>query len=948
MSGENLKDSYAYPLMKSMPFFRSFYLGLFTMAAGLVVLVGWQFEIPGLKSVLPGFVEMKVNTAICFILAGLSLALLACKNRSAFKTLLSRVSAVVMALIGALTLCQYLFGIDFGIDQLFFLEPANAVDTLSPGRMAPSSAVSFILLGVAMFAVDYRRGVAAAQRLALLTGVIGLLPLMGYLYGATSDIGVGHYTQMAVNTAVLFIILCLGVLLLHPKDGFMQPVTSDTFGGWLLRHLLPLMVAVPVGLGWLWVKGDYYMYFETEFGVVLMMCFMMALLMALVLWSAEKLNLLDSVRRQSESKLRASEERNRAILQTAMDGFWTADMEGKLLEVNDTYCRMSGYSAQELLAMHIFDLEVNEKPDEITARIQKLLEKGEDRFESRHRRRDGTIFDIEASIQYRKTEAKIVAFIRDITERKRAEQALLVEQENMKAIFAAAPVGMLLLDDEGMIVNSNAVIAQLLLKDQCQITQHRAGCGLGCIHSIEDARGCGFSAACAACPLRNEIQQVVSSGCSIHGAEMPYAVLIDGQERHFWLSVNAEPLMLNGRRHVVLAIDDITERKNSEAELVKAKERAEESDRLKSAFLANMSHEIRTPMNGILGFTELLKEPKLTGEEQQQYISIIEQSGDRMLNTINDIINISKIEAGQMEISISETNINEQIEYIYAFFKPEVEQKGMLLSFKNTLPGKESVIKTDREKVYAILTNLVKNAIKFTFAGRIELGYVKKDEFLEFFVKDTGIGIPQNKQKAVFDRFVQVNPSDKRAFQGSGLGLSISKAYVEMLGGRIWDESEEGKGSVFYFTIPYKHEPDSKPVVAGDAAVEADNSPLKPLKILIAEDDEKSEILITLTVRKFCKELLKTKNGIDAVELCRNNPALDLVLMDIEMPGISGYEAARQIRQFNDKVIIIAQTAYALPGDQQKAIAAGCNDYIAKPFKQAALIALLKKYFADK
>ncbi|MHB9138517.1 MAG: PAS domain S-box protein, partial [Victivallaceae bacterium] len=895
-----------------------------------------------------GFVAMKANTAIGFILAGLSLALLAHKDRSGFKTLLlARASAVVMTLIGALTLCQYLFDIDFRIDQLLFLEPANAIDTLSPGRMAPSSAIDFILLGIALLIVEHRRWITAAQGLALITGFIGLLPLMGYLYGATSDIGVGHYTQMAVHTSVLFIGLALGVMLLHPADGFMRQVTSNTFGGWLLRNLTPLMVAVPIVLGWLWVKGDYYSYFESEFGVVLAMCSMMALLMALVLWSATELNRLDSVRQQSEARLRASEERNRAILQTAMDGFWTADMQGHLLEVNDTYCRMSGYNAEELLAMRIADLEVNTNPYDATARIQNLLEKGEDRFETRHRRRDGAVFDVEISVQYRAQENKLVAFIRDITERKRAEKALNIEQENMKAVFAAAPVGMLLLDDDGIIVNSNTVIAQLLSRDQCQITQRRTGNGLGCIHSTEDERGCGFSPACAGCPLRSEIQQVLALRCSIHGKEMPYDVLIDGQEQHFWLSVNAEPLMLNGRKHVVVAIDDITDRKNSEAELVKAKERAEESDRLKSAFLANMSHEIRTPMNGILGFTELLKEPKLTGEEQLQYISIIEQSGERMLNTINDIINISKIEAGQMEISISETNINEQIEYIYAFFKPEVEQKGMSLSFKNPLPAKDAIIKTDREKIYAVLTNLVKNAIKFTFTGSIELGYEKKGEFLEFFVKDTGIGIPQDKQKAVFDRFVQVNPSDKRAFQGSGLGLSISKAYVEMLGGNIWEESEVDKGTVFYFTIPYNHAPDYKDTISRDTAVEANICPLKPLKILIVEDDEKSEMLITLTVRKFCKELLKAKNGIDAVELCRNNPDLDLVLMDIEMPGMNGYEAARQIRQFNDKVIIIAQTAYALTGDQQKAIAAGCNDYIAKPFRQAALIAMLQKHFAD-
>jgi len=389
-------------------------------------------------------------------------------------------------------------------------------------------------------------------------------------------------------------------------------------------------------------------------------------------------------------------------------------------------------------------------------------------------------------------------------------------------------------------------------------------------------------------------------------------------------------------------------RKKNQDELVAAKEKAEESERLKSAFLANMSHEIRTPMNGILGFAGLLKEPKLTGDEQQEYIGIIEKSGARMLNIINDIMSISKVESGQMELSVKQTNINIQIEYIHTFFKPEAEQKGIKLLIKNELPTKEANLKTDREKVYAILTNLVKNAIKFTQTGTIEFGYVVKTEApaeLEFFVKDTGMGIRHEQLEFIFDRFRQGSESLNRNYEGAGLGLSISKAYVEMLGGKIWVESKEGMGSTFYFTIPFNCDSQEKEVSKNIALAERDVEKTINLKILIVDDDEISLKLISSAVLKFGKEILKARNGMEAVNVCRNNPDLDLVLMDIKMPEMDGYEATRQIRQFNTDVVIIAQSAFALIGDREKTIEAGCNNYLSKPINRLLLATLMKKYF---
>jgi hypothetical protein len=320
-----------------------------------------------------------------------------------------------------------------------------------------------------------------------------------------------------------------------------------------------------------------------------------------------------------------------------------------------------------------------------------------------------------------------------------------------------------------------------------------------------------------------------------------------------------------------------------------------------------------------------------------------------MLNIINDIVDISKIESGLMEVDLKESNINEQIDYIHTFFKPEMDKKKIQFFSTKDLPKKEAFINTDREKIYAILTNLVKNAIKYTNEGSIEFGYTLKTEskttMLEFFVKDTGIGIPKDRQEAIFERFIQADITDGMARQGAGLGLSISKAFVELLGGKIWVSSEEGKGSIFYFTIPYNSQTHTKSHITTFVPEKVEEGQIRNLKVLIVEDDKISYLLLLNLLKKISYQSLHSETGVEAIEMCRNNPDLDLVLMDINMTDLNGYEATRQIRQFNKDIVIIAQTAFGLTGDREKTLEAGCNDYISKPINKYKLLVLLQKYF---
>ncbi|HAF27664.1 MAG TPA: hypothetical protein DCG75_01330 [Bacteroidales bacterium] len=384
-------------------------------------------------------------------------------------------------------------------------------------------------------------------------------------------------------------------------------------------------------------------------------------------------------------------------------------------------------------------------------------------------------------------------------------------------------------------------------------------------------------------------------------------------------------------------------------ELLEAKEKAEESDRLKSAFLANMSHEIRTPMNAIIGFSDLLTDPDLTSDQKHELINHINKNSNTLVYLIDDIIDIAKIEAGQLKINKTECNINQILSDVYQSFieTNSIKEDGPVkLKLEKGIQNDNFTIHTDPVRFQQILINLIGNSLKYTELGYVECGYqVKTDttnSYLEFYVKDTGIGIPKSKHKHIFERFSKIEDSKTKLYRGTGLGLTITKNLVEMLGGKIWLESEEQKGSTFYFTIPveeFKGQASDTQEKTIDIIKNWQNN-----TILIAEDEDSNYRVLQMALKRTNINILRAENGKQAIDICKANKKISLVLMDLKMPEINGIDATKEIKKFRPDLTIIAQTAYAMAEDRKLTQEAGCSDYLAKPIKAKELISTLNKY----
>jgi len=477
------------------------------------------------------------------------------------------------------------------------------------------------------------------------------------------------------------------------------------------------------------------------------------------------------------------------ILKYANDIIFLIDNNLTITEANDRALEVYKYERNELIGMNIRKLRSPEALWQLDEQIKTIDENQFATFETRHIRKDGSTFPIEISARSIDIEGvKYYQSIgRDITERKYAEDTLRESEERFRKIFEESPFSMVMTGKDFGIIRANLSFCKMI--------------GYG----EEELKSFTFRNFTHPDHVSGDeilLMRLIAEEIPIYHTEKRY-IRKDGSI--IWGSTTVSIIRNNkGEAHFFIAmVENITLRKRVEADLVSAKEKAEESDRLKTAFLQNVSHEIRTPMNAIIGFSTLLNEPGLEEPDRRQYTDIIFQSSSQLLSIINDIVDVANIESGQVRINMKKTNLNSSLRMLNEQFSYKEKQYEIPISLSPGLPDADAIIITDGTKLIQILSNLISNSIKFTRQGQIDFGYILKDSFLEFFVRDTGIGISSDHVGKIFNRFYQVDGAVSRQFGGTGLGLSICKAYVDLLGGSIRVESEPGKGTLFVFTIPY-------------------------------------------------------------------------------------------------------------------------------------------------
>jgi PAS domain S-box-containing protein len=638
-------------------------------------------------------------------------------------------------------------------------------------------------------------------------------------------------------------------------------------------------------------------------------------------------------RKRSEEALKQSELRFKQISEHSGEWIWEVDPTGLYTYSNTIVKEILGYEPEELInKKYFYDFFKPEIREEFKKAALDVFsrKKAFDNLTNSNLHKDGNEVILSTSgIPMLDDKGNLIGYRgvdTDITKRIRAEDAVDQERRMLRTLIDNLPDPIYVQDVECRKVIANkadvenigcSTEAEVLGKTDIELFPGKIG-----------ERGYA------------DDMKIITSGKPVFDLEEEF---INKKGIRRWLLTTKIPLRDKDDKITGLVGigHDITERKLIVEELIRAKEKAEESDKLKTAFLHNISHEIRTPMNAIVGFSALLGEPDMDDLTRKSYIDVIIQSSNHLLSIITDIVDISNIEANLIKTINSEINLNSLIKSICNQFLPKANDKKIEFCYESSLSDSDALILADRTKLTQILSNLISNALKFTDKGSVKVLYKLHDNFLEFSVADTGIGIPQPYHEKVFDRFYQIQNNVSKLYEGTGLGLAISKAYVEHLRGSMWLTSEPGKGTTFSFTIPYEKVSVENIQLSERKVSESYLFPEKKL-ILVAEDIDSNFKLIKYFLSGSNAEVIRASNGKEAVEKCFSISNIDLILMDIKMPVMDGYSAVRLIREKNTEIPIIAQTAYA--DDRNKAIECGCSGFISKPFDRKGLFKVLAEF----
>ncbi|MCG2577010.1 PAS domain S-box protein [Dechloromonas sp. XY25] len=658
-------------------------------------------------------------------------------------------------------------------------------------------------------------------------------------------------------------------------------------------------------------------------------------------------------RKQAELALQQSDETLRSILDTTLDGYWRTDAQGRLLDVNPAYCRQSGYTREELLGMQIGDLDVNEDETFISERIRWLCENGREIFETVHRRKDGSMWPVEVSTTYRDSEGgEIYVFMRDITARKLAEAelehhrsrleelvdertaALLATEARASHLLQSSADGLYGVDSAGRITFINAAGCQMLGYKPEEVIGRSAHEAFH--HSRPD--GSPFP-----------IGECLGHHAVVRGEE----VRIDNEV--YWHSDgHAVPVMYavhpmvlgDSNKGAVISFVDMSEQRAAAEARERALSAAENLARVRSEFLSNMSHEIRTPLNGVLGFAQIGLRNANDGAKSRNAFEKILFSGTRLLGVVNDILDFSKIDAGKIHLDPTPVSLVDVMEQARELLGERATAKGLdfRTDYAADLPSRCLI---DELRLGQVLINLLSNAVKFTESGYVKLSAARQGDRLAFTVSDTGIGMSDDQLALLFNPFQQADGSTTRRFGGTGLGLAICKRIVELMGGDIRVASRPGQGSAFTFSVPFHPAPEaSLPDGNGVPATTVASQRLLGLAILVAEDDEINQVIFEENLLEDGARVVIVGNGQQAIDRLRADgcQAYDVVLMDVQMPEMDGYEATRRILAMAPGLPVIGQTAHASPEERDKCMAAGMVAHIAKPIDPEALVELILKH----